>query len=233
MSVMVYPRLGDLLRDKNVTVRDLQQRLAARFGLMVAVRTLDRLARADRVRRPDLELAAASAEVLGVGLSEIFAVETAVADKEVEPDADGLGDKEGDMMEPEQGDDRLSELFDLQDRRPLSADEQAEMRALTAEWAHQVNEQSLRSIAAKRGLPIEQVRADVAADLDRMIAWRRELDADPARLEALMQESWEKQRRASSTHATITGRTISRSLPEASISTSREYRPRGAQPRLA
>ncbi len=92
MSVMVYSRLGDLLRDKNVTVRDLQQRLAARFGLMVAVRTLDRLARTDRVRRPDLELAAASAEVLGVGLSEIFAVETAVADKEVQPNADGLGD---------------------------------------------------------------------------------------------------------------------------------------------
>jgi len=68
------------------------------------------------------------------------------------------------------------------------------MRALTAEWTHQVNEQSLRSIAAKRGLPIEQVRADVAADLDRMIAWHRELGADPARLEALVQESWEKQR---------------------------------------
>jgi len=82
--------------------------------------------------------------------------------------------------------DRLSDLFDLQDRRTLTDAERAEMRALVAEWARQVNEQSLHSIAEKRSLPVEQVRIDVAADFDRIVAWHRELEADPARLESLV-----------------------------------------------
>ena len=45
MGVTVYSRLGELLRARDLTVADLQNRIAARFGLAVDARTLDRLAR--------------------------------------------------------------------------------------------------------------------------------------------------------------------------------------------
>ena len=151
------------------------------------------MARAGRVRRPNLEIAATVAETLGVSLNDLFAVETVPTDAEIERDVDEWSDEDDDAIDPEQSD-RLSDLFDLQDRRTLTDAERAEMRALVAEWARQVNEQSLHSIAEKRSLPVEQVRIDVAADFDRIVAWHRELEADPARLESLVQESWEQQR---------------------------------------
>jgi len=189
MNVIVYSRLGDLLRARNLTVGNLQRQIAARFGRTVDARTLDRLARAERVRRPDLELAATAAGALDVSLNDVFSVETGPADD--------LGDEE-DILDPAQNR-RLQKLFDLQDRRALNADEQAEMRALVAEYGRRVYDRGVRSIAAKRGLPVDQVRVEVTADLERMIAWRRELEADPARLEALIEESREH-RRAQATH---------------------------------
>jgi transcriptional regulator with XRE-family HTH domain len=184
MSVMVYSRLGDLLRTRNLTVGDLQRQIAARFGWAVDTRTLDRLARAERVRRPDLELAAAAAEALDVSLNDVFAVETTPKDD--------LAD-EDDILDPEQSR-RLQQLFDLQDRRSLSEDEQAEMHALVAEYGRRVYEQGVRHIAAKRGLPVDLIRAEVTADLERMIAWRRDLEANPARWQALIDESREQRR---------------------------------------
>jgi transcriptional regulator with XRE-family HTH domain len=80
MSVMVYSRLGDLLRARNLTVSDLQRQIAARFGLTVDTRMLERLARAERVRRPDLEVAAAAAAVLDASLNDVFAVEAVPVD---------------------------------------------------------------------------------------------------------------------------------------------------------
>jgi len=199
MSVMVYSRLGELLRDRNLTVRDLQQRIATRFGLAVGARTLDRLARAERVRRPDLEVAAAAAETLGVSLNEVFVVDTtpipaALDDKAAAEmgDVDDLLDDEDDVLDPEQSR-RLRQLFDLRDRRPLHDDEAAEQNALIAEWSHRVNERTLRSIAAKRGQPLEQTRSEVAADFERMMAWWAEVQSDPARYEALVQESLDQQ----------------------------------------
>jgi len=56
------------------------------------------------------------------------------------------------------------------------------------------NEQALQEIAAKRGQPIERVRADVDADLDRALAWWADVQADPARMEALVAEARENQR---------------------------------------
>ncbi len=192
MSVVVYSRLGDLLHNRNLTVRDLQQRLAARFGLAVDERTLDRLAQPNRVCRPNLEIVAAAADILGVGLDDIFVVQTARAD------TDGLGmeqapDEEEDYLDPNQSR-RLEDLFEAQDWRTLTGDERAELRALVAKWGHRANEQALREIAAKRGQPIEQVRADLAADLDRALAWWAGVQADPARLEALVEEARENQR---------------------------------------
>jgi transcriptional regulator with XRE-family HTH domain len=177
MSVMVYSRLGDLLRVRKLPVSDLQRQIAARFGLTVDTRMLERLARAERVRRPDLEVAAAA---LDASLNDVFAVEGVPVD---DGDATGAPDNaEDDILDPNQSQ-RLQALCDLRDRRPLTADEQAEMRALVAEDGHRVHERGVRELAERRNLPLEQVRAEVAADFERALAWWDEVQADPARLE--------------------------------------------------
>lgn len=194
MSVMVYSRLGDLLRDRNLTVRDLQRQLAARFGLTVDARTLDRLAQADRVRRPDLELAAAAAEALGVSLNEVFTVETTSAAERNELTLEESdGEREDDPLDPERSR-RLKSLYSWQSQRALTEAEWAEMRALVDEEGRRLYERGVQDIAATRGQPVEQVRAELAADLEQKRAWRRDLAADPARRDALIQESWQQQR---------------------------------------
>lgn len=191
MSVMVYSRLGDLLRVRQLTVQDLQRQIAARFGHAVDRRSLDRLARAERVRRPDLELAAAAAAVLEVGLNDLFSVETAPA--AVAESNGSTGAVAQDLLPPEQSK-RLGTLFDLRDRRPLTDAEQAELRSLVVAYGHQVQEQGLRALAEERRLPLEEVRAEVAADLERAEAWWEAVQADPARLKALVREARERQR---------------------------------------
>ncbi len=191
MSIMVYSRLGDLLRVRNLTVHDLRHRIAARFGPALDTRTLERLARAGRVQRPDLEVAAATADVLGVSLNDIFVVEAAPA---IADDATvSSKDAESDVLDPVQSR-RLETLRNLQGRRSLTPDEQAEMQALVAEWGRRAHEQGLRELALERNLPLEQVRAEVAADFERRLMWWEEVQADPARLQALVDEAREHQR---------------------------------------
>jgi transcriptional regulator with XRE-family HTH domain len=178
MGVTVYSRLGELLRARNLTVAELQDRIAARFGLAVDARTLDRLARSDRVRRPDLEVAAAVASVLDIGLDDIFAVDAVpVGAKDT---TDSYDPAEGDdILTPEQSR-RLSQLFDLRDRRPLTEEEQVELNALVAAWGRAVNERGIHELAARRGVPVEQMRAEVLADVERALSWWREVQANQA-----------------------------------------------------
>ena len=178
MGVPVSSRLGELLHARNLTVADLQDRIAARFGLAVDTRTLDRLARSDRVRRPDLEVAAAVASVLDIGLDDLFAVDAVPLG--AEDTTDSYDPAEGDdILAPEQSC-RLSELFDLRDRRPLTEEEQVELNALVAAWGRAVNERGIHELAARRGVPVEQVRAEVLADVDRVLAWWQETQANQA-----------------------------------------------------
>jgi transcriptional regulator with XRE-family HTH domain len=178
MGVTVYSRLGDLLRARNLTVADLQDRIAARFGLAVDARTLDRLARSERVRRPDLEVAAAVASVLDIGLDDLFAVDAVPLG--AEDTTDSYDPAEGDdILAPEQSR-RLSELFDLRDRRSLTEEEQVELNALVAAWGRAVNERGIHELAARRGVPVEQMRAEVLADVERALAWWREAQANQA-----------------------------------------------------
>lgn len=185
---MVSSRLGDVPRNQGLTAHDLRQRIAARFELVVDARALDRLAQADHVYRPNLRIAAAAADILGVGLDDLFVLKTTTVD-----DVDGLEperalDEKDDYLDPVQSL-RLEDLFEAQDWRDLTNDERAELRSLTAAWGRRASEQALRDTTARRGQPLEQVRADVAADLDRALAWWTDVQADPTRLEALVAEA--------------------------------------------
>jgi len=98
----------------------------------------------------------------------------------------------------------MQRLFDLGDRRTLTDEEQAKLRALVAAWGRRVREQGVRGIAAERGLPVDQVRADLDADLERAVAWWAEIQADPAQLDALVEEARERQRKNCSTFSLST-----------------------------
>ena len=88
---MVYPRLAELLKERNLTVAELERQIKERFGLAVNPKTLYRLTQAARVQRADLEIAGATAAVLGVGLDDLFAVDARPADDNGEEDLRILG----------------------------------------------------------------------------------------------------------------------------------------------
>jgi transcriptional regulator with XRE-family HTH domain len=186
MGVAVYSRLAELLEARNMTVRDLHREIVARFGRSFDSRALDRLTREARVRRPDMELAAAAAAVLGVTLGDLFAMDATAGPANDE--AGAMPEQENDLLGSEQSQ-RLSGLFDLQDRRALSPAEQTELEQLVAAWAHAVSERGIQEVAQRRGEPPEQVRAGVLADVERAQAWWQEVQADPVRLRQAVREA--------------------------------------------
>lgn len=100
--------------------------------------------------------------------------------------------EKGDLLAPEQGR-RLQELQDVQACRSLTSDERAELKILVAAYGRHLHEQGLRDLARQRDSTIDQVRAEAMADLDRAQTWWREVQADPTRLEQLVNEAMERQ----------------------------------------
>jgi hypothetical protein len=175
VSVAVYPRLNELLRLHELTVAELERRIARRFGLSVDPKTLYRLASTEPVQRADLEIAGAVAAVLGVGLDDLFDVHAVpVADEE-----SAAGE-----LDPEQSR-RLAELFDRQAHGTLTDSERQELEALVAEYGRRLHELRLQEIAQRRGVPVEQARREVEAQLEDALAWWRAFEADPRRRAAV------------------------------------------------
>jgi hypothetical protein len=167
MVVAVYPRLGELLQRRGLTVAELQRQIEGRFALPVDRKTLYRLTYHEPIKRAELDVAAAAAAVLGVGLSEMFEVEA-------NPVTDDLGD-----LTPEEAS-RMAELLDAQTRRALPAAERQELEGLVDEYGRRLVERALRERAERRGLSLEEERRDAELAVERAQRWLAELDGDPA-----------------------------------------------------
>jgi transcriptional regulator with XRE-family HTH domain len=176
MGIAVYPRLGELLQERRLTVADLGRRIEERFGLSVDPKTLYRLTHADPVQRADLEVAGATAAILGVGLDALFSIEATPIGEEVH-------DPTSSYLTPEQSQ-RLSELFDRQARGDLAADDQAELDRLVAAYGRRLHERQVRDYAARQGLSVEQARREIASRFEEAIAWQPAAEPDQARRRA-------------------------------------------------
>jgi hypothetical protein len=168
MGIAVYPRLDALLRERDLSVAELERRIEQRFGLRVDPKTLYRLTHADPVQRADLEIAGAAAKILGVGLDDIFEVQASPVD---------VRDPQFDLTPEESR--RMSALLDKQGLSGLSPDEQGELEHLLSEFGRRLHERRLRSIAQKRGVSVEQARQDVARELDEAGKWWADFESDP------------------------------------------------------
>ena len=122
MSVAVYPQLGALLQERQLTVAELQRQIAQRFGLEIDLTSLDQWADGLPVRRADLELAGAAAAILNVSLNDMFEVDLAPSLPDEESVLDAASSE------------RLSDLLEQQQSRQLSDAESAELAALVAEY---------------------------------------------------------------------------------------------------
>ncbi len=180
MSVTVYSRLGSLLRAHNLTGTELTEKISDTFGLSVDHGILDKLTQATPIREVDIEVAVASAMILGVGLDDLFEVQALSKGDDARPQEDVLG--------PEHNR-RLEGLYTIQGYRSLTEDEQAELGELVAEYGRLLHERRLHELAERRGLPVEQVRQDIAEQLDEAIAWWQDLQADPGRLDAIVAQA--------------------------------------------
>ncbi|MBI3972250.1 MAG: hypothetical protein HY332_13275 [Chloroflexi bacterium] len=170
MAVAVYPRLGELLQERNLTVAELERRIEARFGVAVDRKTLYRLSSSHAVQRADLEIAGAAAVVLGVGLGDLFDVHVTPATGADEPQRAEL---------PPERSRRLAALLDEQDRRRLTRAEQAELRALVAEYGRRLHDYYLHDIARQRGISVEQAHREVQSDYERAVGEWHVFTTDP------------------------------------------------------
>jgi Cro/C1-type HTH DNA-binding domain len=185
MSIAVYPRLSELLRDKQLSVAELERLIKQRFGLTVNPKTLYRFTSSDPVQRADLEIAGAVAAVLGVSLSDLFDIQaTPVSqDSEEESVLDSAESR------------RLAGLFDRQSRGVLQGYEQRELEDLVREYGRRLHEVRVREYAQQRGISLEEAGSEMDRILDQSIAWWQTPEAEIARRDAV-QEAKDRDGRA-------------------------------------
>jgi hypothetical protein len=147
MTVVVYPQLGELLQARRLTVADLERQLRQRFGLMVNAKTLYRLTKPEPIQRADLEIAFATAAILGVNLDDLFTMRTL-------PDE---GNEAVPVLDPAASR-RLAELFDRQAAGPLTPDEVTELDRLVLDYSRRARDRELRRYADEHGLTFEHAR---------------------------------------------------------------------------
>ena len=172
MSVVVYPRLAELLDEHHLTTADLQRRITERFGLAVDPDDLSRLTETAPLHQTDIALAGAVAAALGVGLDDLFTVAALPGQDEA-----GL-----DVLDREEG----SQLAALLDREgPLNVDEQAELKRLLARYGQLLHERRMQAQARRRGISVEEAERERAEQLAAARAWWDAFDRDPGRDQAL------------------------------------------------
>jgi hypothetical protein len=171
VPVTVYPRLGDVLRRKNLTVAELERQIEQRFGVLVDRKTLHRLTYPEPIERVDLEVTGAIAAVLGVGMGELFEIEAVALGG-----GESGGGESGELMPEESR--RLSELFDQQSRRALRESEQVELDGLVAKYGQFLRERLLRARAQRERVLLEEARARTDAELQRLLVWWRPVERD-------------------------------------------------------
>jgi len=164
MSVTVYPRLAELLKERDLTVAELERRIEERFGVGVNAKTLYRLTQAAPVQRADLEIAGATVAILGIGLDELFTIEA-------RPRTDD-GEAEADILRPADSR-RMAGLVDRQAQGLLTDAEWEELETLVATYGRRLHERRVREVARQRGQPLERVRREMEESLAQAAAqWR-------------------------------------------------------------
>jgi len=167
MSVTVYSRLDELLRQSGMTVSDLERRIDERFGVVVDPGALDRLLRDAPMRQADLTVVGAIAAILSVEVGELFVVQAVPIEADVEENTSDLNPRDSQ---------RLSILFD---QRSLSSDEQVEMKQLVAKSARHMRERRVRQYARRHDMPKEQARQEMESSFQEALAWIKDFESDP------------------------------------------------------
>jgi transposase len=173
MGVTVYPQLATLLEERRLTVAELERQIKARFGLTMNIKSLYRLAQSTPVQRADLEIAGAAAAVLGVGLDDLFYVETSAGDDDREP-----------LLGPDDSK-RLAELQEQQAHTALTNSEWSELETLVARYGLALHERRMEILAQQRNISLEQAQRESAAELEQARAWWKALETNPERQEII------------------------------------------------
>ncbi len=83
----------------------------------------------------------------------------------------------------------MSALIEKQKCQLLADDEWDELEAIVATYGRQLHERRMQAFARQRGVPVEQVRRETAAQLAEAHAWWDAFEADPDRERVLAEEA--------------------------------------------
>ena len=170
VSVTVYPQLAALLEQRRLSAAELERQIKARFGVVVNAKSLYRLTQPAPVQRADLEIAGATASILGVGIDDLFRIETSFTEDEGQASILGVDESR-----------RLAALMERQDKGLLESAELAELDALISLYGRTLHDRRMHLLAQQRGISGEQAERKAAAELERARAWWDALERNPAR----------------------------------------------------
>jgi len=160
MSVAVYPRLAQLLEERQLSVAELERQIEKRYGLTVNAKTLYRLTEAAPVQRADLEIAGAIAAILKIGLDDLFAVDAVPVEEDGAAESRILGPVDSQ---------RMATLVGRQAQRLLTESEWVELEGLVAKYGQLLHERRLRARAQRHGVSLEQEQRETEVHLAHQI----------------------------------------------------------------
>jgi DNA-binding Xre family transcriptional regulator len=167
MAITVYPRLGELLRERKMSVAELARQIEARWGRSVDPKTLYRLTADEPIKRVDIDIVFEIAAVLELRLEELFDILA------LTPEVEFFEEERADDLLTAAEDRRMGELFSLEDERGLTRAERKELKALVNLYGLRQHERNIRLIAEQRDVSYEQAEVDVAASLAEALEWWR------------------------------------------------------------
>lgn len=178
MALTVYPRLGELLRERDMSVAELTRRIEQRYGRSVDPKTLYRLTTREPIQRVDIALIFQVAAILDLRIDALFDILA------LTPEVEFYDSEEPKGFLPAAQQQRMRDLFSLDDARGLTAVERAELEQLVALNAQLIHESNVRILATQRGVSVQQVEQEKAQEIEAALLWWNSAEGEALRRSA-------------------------------------------------
>ncbi len=199
MALVVYSRIGTVLQQRGMPLRDLRSRLASLLDSPIDPGSLVALARDERIQRPDIELLAAIARTLESPVDELLDV------RDVRDAPNGADESHASPENPivldAARDQRRHHLIERRDEEDgaMTAAEQDELEALTTATASALIDRDIALLAASLGISEATARAHVEEAAGKAEAYWAALVANPDGMKAAIATASVQKRRVERT----------------------------------
>ena len=198
MGIEVYPQLSSVLAERGLTAEDVARQIRDQFGLNVSVTMVTQLAQQGSLHAANIEVAVAAAQVLGIGLDDLFisVAHRVATDEERTPLDEKATTSPHSIAEDNQpiyfkgySQEEIASLLDDHTYEYPGSENQGHVANLIDEYGRVLYDRHLGAYASEREITIKQARMELTTSYAALVEWQRAFEADPKRQEAVRERA--------------------------------------------